>query len=80
MLSAGSSSLPASTRARTGADAVTGGKVTEPDALGAIVTLRVSTTRPSTSRLTGRFVTSRRLRFERPAVIVTRSSPENCAR
>ena len=53
---------------------------TDPLALAAIVTGFVSMTRPSISSRTGRAVTAVALRLVRPAVIVTRSSPENAAR
>ena len=59
------------------AAAVTCAKVTEPEALAPIVTGRVSTSRPSISSLTGSAVTGDALRLVSPAVIVTRSSPEN---
>ncbi len=65
---------------RLGTATVNAGNVTDPDAFGAIVTLRVSTTRPSISSFTGSAVTAAEPRLVRPAVTVTRSSPENAAR
>ena len=80
-LSCGSGSDPARTVPLTfGSASVNCVNVTEAEALGATLTGRLSIVRPSSSSVTGRLLMAAAPRFVTPAVMVSRSWPENDAR
>ena len=60
-----------------GALRITGGNVVEPEPFGCTDTRVVSVTWPSISSEIGRSVTASPLRFSTPAVMVTRSCPDD---